>query len=212
MFKCETSTKMFLKVLILHALLNPVFGANILFLNAVASPSHHIYNRALVIALADKGHNITFVSVDVSKESHQNVHYIQLEKAYDILHGRGAEDSTDKSAVEEIVAFHEIVKLNCDGVLASNGLELILNYPDSLTFDVVIHDFTRGPCLLPLIHKFKYPPLIAITASGNPQYSIFSIGGLKYPAYVPHHFLTYPAVMSFAQRFINAFICDTDML
>lgn len=212
MFKCETTSNMFLKILIPYALLNPVFGANILFLNAVASPSHHIYNRALGIALANKGHNITFVSVDISKESHRNVHYIHLEKTYDVLHGSRQAESTDKSALGEIFTFHEIVKLNCDGVLASNGLEMILNYPDSFTFDVVIHDFTRGPCLLPLMHKFKYPPLIAITASGNPQYSIFSIGGLKYPAYVPHHFLNYPAVMSLARRFINAFVCDTDML
>lgn len=69
------------------------------------------------------------------------------------------------------------------GMLESNGLQTILDYPDDFKFDLVLHDYTIGPCVLPLIHKFKYPPLIATTAFDNPPYRIHWIGGHNYPAY-----------------------------
>lgn len=66
--------------------------------------------------------------------------------------------------------------LNCLGILNSNGLDVILNYPDNFKFDAIIYDFTCGPCLLLFVHKFKNPPLIAVSAFNL-------IGGQKYPAY-----------------------------
>lgn len=168
-------------VFVYCAIVTQTYGANVLFLNAAASPSHHIYNRALVVGLADKGHNVTFVSVDVSEKTHQNVHYIHLEKTYDVLYGDDDESFeimklTEESSLSAIFAFHDFTKLNCDGVLASNGLDVILNYPNDFKFDIVIYDFTCGPCLLPLIHKFNYPPLVAITAFGNPPFTNSIIG------------------------------------
>lgn len=194
------------------------FGANILFLNGVASPSHHIYNRALVVGLADKGHNVTFVSVDISTKQVPNIHYIHLEKTYEVIYGTEGQDGLDLMTFTEetpfgaLLSFNEFSKLNCDGVLASNGLEVILSYPNNFKFDVVIYDFSCGPCLLPLIHKFNYPPLIAISAFGNPPYSPGLIGGQKYPAYIPHYLLNYPTVMTFSQRFHNTILYAFDKL
>lgn len=204
-----------LKFLVLCALIAQSLSANILFLNGVASPSHHIYNRALVVGLAND-HNITFVSVDVSDKKHPNIHYIHLEKTYEIIY-EGDEPvdimaMTEESPIEAIPGLYNYMKVNCDGVLASNGLEIILNYPNDFKFDVVIHDFTCGPCLLPLVHKFNYPPLIAITAFGIPPYTGLSIGGQKYPAYIPHYNLNYPVEMTFAQRFFNTFLHVVDIV
>lgn len=183
-------------------------ASNILFLNGAISPSHHIFNRALVLGLAKAGHNITFVSVDISKEPRQNVHYIHLEKAYPDFSGASAADMDimnfiDNDVFTQITGFHDYINMACDGIFASEGLDTILEYPDDFKFDVVLHDFTFGPCLLPLIHKFNYPPLIAVTAFSNPPYSIHSIGGQKYPAYIPHYLLDYPLIMSLGQRIYN---------
>lgn len=184
-------------------------GANILFLSGVASPSHHIYNRALVVGLA-KDHNVTFVSADVSDKKHQNIHYIHLEKSYSVLYE--GDETIDLMAMTEETPFAAItgitgfMTLNCEGALTSSGLDTILNYPKDFKFDVVIHDFTCGPCLLPLVHRFNYPPLIAVTAFGIPPYTGVSIGGQKYPAYIPHYNLNYPTIMTFPQRFYNTFL------
>lgn len=57
-------------------------GANILYLNDIASPSHHIWNSAIVNALAARGHNVTYVSPDLDKNPPANVHYIHMAELY----------------------------------------------------------------------------------------------------------------------------------
>lgn len=191
-----------------------VFSANVLFLSGVASPSHHIYNRAFVIGLA-KTHNVTFVSSDEGKP-HPNVHYIHLEKVYSTLYGGDEFDildlATQTNPYEQWQGFRDYIIANCDGILASDGLQAILNYPDDFKFDVVLHDFTGDSCLLPLIHKFKYPPLIAVTAFSNPPYSIFTIGGQKYPGFIPHYLLDYETKMTFAQRIYNMYVYAIELV
>lgn len=203
-------------VFIFCAIIARTLSANILYLNGVASPSHHIFNRALVLEIAKK-HNVTFVSVDVSKKQVENVHYIELEKTYDTIYG-GDDGGFDilalsqETPLQAISGFHSYAKSNCDGVLTSDGLEIILNYPNDFKFDLVIHDFTCGPCLLPLLHKFNYPPLVAVTAFGNPPYTGLTIGGQKYPAYIPHYLLNYSTDMTFVQRFYNTLLYAWDLL
>lgn len=205
--------------LILSLIVARALASNILFLNAATSPSHHIFNRALVVGLAQVGHNVTFVSTDISKEPRENVHYIHLEKAYSVyaesMEGQGDFDIMsfmNQSVITQIIWYHDYMKISCDGILASDGLEQILQYPNDFRFDLVIHDFTFGPCLLPLLHRFKYPPLIAVTAFSNPPFTTISIGGIKYPSYIPHYLLNYPMSMSLSQRIFNTFLYATDLM
>lgn len=204
---------------VLSLLVARTIASNVLFLNGATSPSHHIFNRGLVLGLAQAGHNVTFVSTDISKEPRENVHYIHLEKAY-LVYAESMKDQgdfdimsfMDQGVFAQLTGFHDYIKISCDGVLASDDLDVILNYPSDFKFDVVLHDFTFGPCLLPLIHRFDYPPLIAVTAFSNPPYSTISIGGIKYPSYIPHYLLNYPMIMSLSQRIFNTFVYATDLM
>lgn len=204
-----------LRNLVFLVLVTQVFSANILFLSGVASPSHHIFNRALVLGLA-KNHNVTFVSDDISDKKHANIHYIHLEKAYDNIYGH--EDAIDLLEMSHASPFgfiselYDFMLVNCEGNYVSAGFEKIINYPNDFKFDVVIHDITCGPCLLPLVHKFNYPPIIAITAFGIPPYTVTTIGGHKYPAYIPHYNLNFPIEMSFFQRFQNTLLYVYDIM
>lgn len=207
------------QLIFLLSLLSQAFGGNILFLSGVASPSHHIYNRALALGLAESGHNVTFVSADLAKASHTNLHYIHLEKVYDFVHeGDDSGDPVDllelsnSNDFKTLFAFHDYIRMGCSGMFASKGLDEILNYPNDFKFDVAIHDFTCGPCLLPLIHKFNYPPLITVTAFSNPPFTTLTLGGQKYPAYIPHYMLNYPLYMSFGQRLYNTIIYAADSM
>lgn len=92
------------------------------------------------------------------------------------------------------------------GAVESNGFRTLLNYPDNFKFDLVVHDFTVGSCLLPFLHKFNYPPMLAVTAFGYPSFTNDLIGGHHYYSYVPHMFLPFDDEMSFVQRFLNFLI------
>lgn len=69
-------------IVTLASVLKYTDGANILYLNDVASPSHHIWNSAIVNALAARGHNVTYVSPDLDKNPPKNVHYIHMAEMY----------------------------------------------------------------------------------------------------------------------------------
>ena len=94
--------------------------------------------------------------------------------------------------------------IGCKSILNSpQGLDIILNYPDNFNFDLIISDFTCGPCFLPLMHKFNYPSLIGVTPFNNPSSTVNLIGGHKFPSYVPHYVNNSPQIMSFKQRMYN---------
>uniref|UniRef100_A0A182NJS7 UDP-glucuronosyltransferase n=1 Tax=Anopheles dirus TaxID=7168 RepID=A0A182NJS7_9DIPT len=194
-----------------------VNGANILCLMGVASPSHHIWNRAIMEALARNGHNLTILSADVEKNQPPNVHYVHLEEIYPTLYN--GPDSIDllemanENPFKSVVSFYrDFVVHECAGTLKSKGLQQVMNYPDDFRFDLVVHDFTCGPCLLGLLHKFHYPPLVSVTAFNNPPYSTEVIGGHKFYSYVPFYSLSYDSDMSFFQRIHNTLLHLTDMV
>lgn len=194
-------------------------GINILFLNGIPSPSHHLWNRVLIKGLAAKGYNITMASVDIDKNPLPNIHYIFMEETYPTIYGNGDGEKgfdmlelADTPPVRGVMEVNDWCDLACDGILKSKGLEQILNYPDDFKFDLVLYDVTCGPCMLPLMHKFKYPPLITVTAFNNPPYAVQIVGGQKYPATVPHYYSDYSNRMNFQQRLTNHFLYFLDNL
>lgn len=205
-------------VIVIAALFNGINCANILFLSGVPSQSHHLYNRVLAVGLTEKGHNVTFVSADLSNKTTPNLHYIHLENVYATQEAVYLIESTDinmldylsQSQTEYLLTFTSYCEVICGGILSSHGLDFLLNYPTDFKFDAVIDDFTFGPCLLPLIHRFNYPPLIKVTAFINPPYTTDLVGGQKYPSYVPHYTADYPAEMTFMQRYFNYYLYFTD--
>ncbi|XP_055626412.1 UDP-glucosyltransferase 2-like [Toxorhynchites rutilus septentrionalis] len=191
-------------------------GTNILCLMGVPSPSHHIWNRVLMEALAAKGYNLTIVSPDIEKSQKPNLTYIHLEETYPAIHeGDTAIDlyaMAQEGLVQSLMTFYKYAISMCEGVLKSKGLQTILDYPDGFKFDLVLYDFTCGPCLMGLFDKFGQPPLIGVTAFNIPPYTVDLIGGHKYPAYIPYYTLTYDTDMNFFQRLQNSFIYTVDYL
>ncbi|KAG4074540.1 hypothetical protein HA402_005605 [Bradysia odoriphaga] len=188
--------------------LNSLFanGANILFLATIRSPSHHFWNNAIVTELAQRGHNITVISLAKDKNPPPGVHHILIENY----------DENNSESVKEIVAsasresfWSELLLLQhhateyCESATDTNGFRTLLNYPDDFKVDLIIHDYTGGPCFLPFVHKFKYPPLIGVTTYSHPSFTNQIIGGHQYYGYIPIHALFYDDNMNFWQRFQN---------
>lgn len=188
---------------------------NILYLSEITSPSHHLWNRVLVNGLAEKGFNVTMLSVDNDKNPGPNIHYIHLEGAYKAIYesevSMNLREMADQQSFQRIKGMNDWLLLNCQGVYKSKGLDIILNYPDSFKFDALIYDFTGIACLLPLLHKFNYPPLIAVSPFDDPVHAHSIMGGKIYPAYVPHYVTEYAPIMNFRDRIVNTllFVYDT---
>lgn len=110
--------------------------ANILGLFVVASPSHHIWytpkfisimcriyhelsrNSALVNALAEKGHNLTVLSVDADPQPPKNVHYIHMEGVYDYMY---KEIFVDLVSLHNETSMHSVLSLYAFGTVSCIG-------------------------------------------------------------------------------------------
>lgn len=122
------------------------------------------------------------------------------------------EDLVSNSPLHGMLWYYDYIVKSCDLALRSEGLQLLLNYPDDFKFDAILFDLTNSPCLLPLMKRFQYPPSIAITAFLLPHYLSQQFGNDIYPAYVPSYLVDYPSDMSFGQRLLHYIWINLDLL
>lgn len=116
-----------------------------------------------------------------------------------------------ETTLQSVFSFYSFGKFMCEGIGLCKGLSLIQSYPTSFKFDLVVHDYTCGPCLLGLLPKFDYPPMIGISAFNNPPYTVDIVGGDKLGLTTkPFFLLNYDVNMNFAERLHNGFISFID--
>ncbi|XP_035787469.1 UDP-glucuronosyltransferase 2B1-like [Anopheles albimanus] len=191
---------------------------NILVLMSVASQSHFIWIRPIVNRLAERHHNVTVLSVNVDPVPPINVTYIHLENSYSILYGNGTAARNDilkrsnEMATDATRSFYRFGLLGCEGAVTSKGFQQLLHYPNDFRFDLIIYDFTCGPCALGFLHKFNYPPLVSVTGFGVPQFTDQLVGGRKEPSVVPHFTQLTDHPMPFTERLLNSAIHTFDAL
>ncbi|XP_026479529.1 UDP-glucuronosyltransferase 2B15-like [Ctenocephalides felis] len=172
------------------------------------SRSNHIWNRSLMRSLVKEGHNVTALSVETDKPS-KNLHYIPLdgvnEKIQQMYNNVDYESISDYMQLINILAMYEFFNLVCKTALQSEGVKVLLNYPRD-SFDLVIHDYTCGQCLLGFVNYFNNPPLISITPLSTPTYTLFVSGNTHFPSYMVHPSSKYDGPMTFVQRAVNLFL------
>lgn len=206
-----------LPIFAIFLVISGAYCANILFVYPVLSPSHTLWHTTLAKRLVKVGHNVTFLTFNTPKEDKiENFHPIVIENVFELLFDEfKVEQSSDatyysiatQSDRTKVLGVIEFCTVSCKVILkSSKGLNLLLNYPENFKFDLIIHDTTCGPCLLPLAHKFKNPPLVGVTPFINPPSTINVVGGHKFPAYVPHFVNNSPQIMNFIQRLHNTYL------
>lgn len=120
-------------------------------------------------------------------------------------------EMSKESTLKSVFTFYDFGYFMCEGASLSKGIEVIRNYPNDFKFDLVINDFTIGPCLLGLLPKFKYPPLIGISAFSNPPYTADIVGGDKLGLTTkPFYTLNIDLNMNIFERIYNGFISFLD--
>lgn len=158
--------------------------------------------------LALKGHNVTVLSTEFDENPPPNVHYIYMEGVKDHVHQSEDTDFMNLaqlSMLDSLGIVPDYCTSVCEGIRRSDGLQILLNYPDNFKFDLIVNDFSCGPCLTGFVHKFNYPPLVGFTSFNNPSYTVDVAGGHNQFAYKPYYISTFSNEMSFWQRFANMF-------
>ncbi|KAJ6644295.1 UDP-glycosyltransferase UGT5 [Pseudolycoriella hygida] len=144
-------------------------AVNILVLEEVASPSHHVWYRSLNQGLAKKGYNVTVLSPD-KDVSLTNLHYIHMDQVYERLYNDvEAEeinfiDMGDKDPYGLLTEFGQFSEIMCYGQVTSNGWKELENYPSDFKFDLIIYDYIMGGCLIAFANKFQNVPIVGATA------------------------------------------------
>uniref|UniRef100_A0A182R932 Uncharacterized protein n=1 Tax=Anopheles funestus TaxID=62324 RepID=A0A182R932_ANOFN len=187
---------------------------NILYISAVASPSHFLWSQQLSKILANSGHNVTLLSIYKEGEEH-NLHFIKLDGVEEALskdHDIDYLSMHSMSPSELLTSFVELEHLVCRHALSSKQLLNLLNYPTNFTFHLVIHDHLAGPCLLFLLERFRSPPLVIASAS-----NIFSsveciLGTPVYPGFIPNYLYDTPPSFGYLQRFYNFMLKAYELL
>jgi glucuronosyltransferase len=188
--------------------LSACHGANILYLSTVASPSHFLWCKTILNELHSRGHNITALSGDV-EASKPNLTYIHLEEMYPAVYEDGNEPDFfaygSMTPTETFKLYADFSAQACNGAVKSKGYKQLLDYPDKFRFDLVIYDFTMGPCVLGFVHKFGNPPIVGVSPFNELDRLARTSGALIFPAFVPAHDLLYTQRMGFFER-VNSVI------
>lgn len=196
--------------------INNAKSANILCLMGTASPSHHIWNTSIMKALADRGNNLTILTVEAERST-ANMHFIHMEDVYQSIydHFIAKEDSGQQpssntqfisgSAFSSIVDMYSFYSFVDTKLIETQGVQQLLEYPPDFRFDLIIHDFTQAQVLLGFVDRFRYPPLVSISPFGMPAYTGAVSGTINFASYIPHVVGIYSNRMTFVERTKNTF-------
>ncbi|GAB0089441.1 hypothetical protein DMENIID0001_039810 [Sergentomyia squamirostris] len=163
---------------------------NILVLEGVASPSHHIFIGTLNRALAARGYNVTSLCAEIETNS-PNLTYLHLDRVYQLMYNTSDPDFAMDFDFFEMGNMNPILQyldgemyhiMMLEGLLGSSGFKQLKNYSKDFKFDLVINDFLIG-FSLPLVHHFNYPPLIGLTAFHATATTHNLIGSQFYPSF-----------------------------
>lgn len=141
-----------------------------------------------------------------------NTHYIDLDGVYEHIYNEQKLDLTDQDngVIAGIKLYYAFSLMSCRASIESNGFKQLLNYPADFKFDLVLHEYTVGPCLLGFMHRFHSPPMIAVSPYPNPPGTVDVVGGHNHFAYIPFSIFPQDSDMTFVRRLQNLFIYAYD--
>lgn len=169
-------------------------SANILVLEGLPSPSHHLWMRTLSTELVRHGHNVTSLSCDVDQETPPgNLTYIHLEKMYEKIYGAIDPDQpfdifdyADLGTWTKLI-ISRIWNVNIfQGTVQSEGFQTLLDYPADFQFDLIIYDTINSPAMMVFVDKFSAAKVISVTPYPIIYTSNHLSGAAHLPASIPN--------------------------
>lgn len=186
-----------------------VQSANILYLSGSLSAGNHIWNRVIAAGLAERGHNVTFLTAerDVS-EINGRLHFIHMENVYEKIaqnhsYARQNHLQSKQFVFRRIKETYRINNAISSAMGRTAGVQKLLSYPKSFRFDAIIHDSSSAQALLGFWLHFNQPPLLAVSPSAVP-FHLFSTAEIPFhPGPMLHPYSDYSTDLVLSTRAYN---------
>ncbi|XP_065332906.1 uncharacterized protein LOC135934838 [Cloeon dipterum] len=172
-------------------------GAKILAITPIVSPSHGIWNRALLEGLADKGHDVTAIIPFVGK-NRTGISYHDIGGLYE-----------DDDFIEfahlgikgNIDAFWDFAtEVNPTQAKSEVSKRLLIDSKEK--YDLVIYEMCMSEVFVAILPKFQ-APIVAIDAYADGWWNWEAFGVDARPSIFPSSILPYKYPMTFRQRVVN---------
>lgn len=182
-------------------------AAKILALLPTPSPSHHYWNRALLLALAAKGHQVTVFGPNAEDKPVANLRHVVVEGLHEEMSRRYDYVSMAHTGyLASVGAIFRWGREACEATLKSAAARRLLDMAAAKeTFDLVIVEVTLVECVFGFVERFGNPPVLGVTAYGLPPWAQQVVGNPINPSYMNTYLLPFADRMNFPQRAANAF-------
>ncbi|XP_055692931.1 UDP-glycosyltransferase UGT5-like [Lutzomyia longipalpis] len=199
-----------IKMKLLFLLILPYFSnaGNILVLIPNPSRSHVVWINTLTDVLAERGHNITFLSSNIYGKKMPNIHHLELDVAKEERVKRlGA---IDVFKIGKGNFFNRLNRVNHksdmqEAYTQSSGYQRLQEYPDDFKFDLVIFEYIEQSFLMSFVEKFGNAPVIGASSVAMPLSSnTYVPGNLISPSFMKINLIrNSPSVLTFWGRLLN---------
>ncbi|XP_071447734.1 UDP-glycosyltransferase UGT5-like [Hetaerina americana] len=200
---------LFIVALVVFGSMSKIESGRILAIIPSPYPSHQIWNRALITALLERGHNMTILSPEVEPESNSNKKEIPLKGSYDLVKLKSFHEEMSGKSYFAVMRqqWRKSVEI-CNHQLHTEGaLELLSMPPDA--FDLILIETILNDCFYLYIRHFgggSKIPVVGLTAVGSGPWTDGIMGIRVPPSVSPLYVLPYTSHMSLWQRFHNALL------
>ncbi|XP_034474024.1 UDP-glucuronosyltransferase 2B15 [Drosophila innubila] len=180
-----------LLLFLIPLVVSPVWGANILGLFSTFSPSHLIVHMSMMRTLADRGHNITIVSMLTPKLTrHENITLILAPPSEESMNGLS--EILERSSKKKIGMGKTMINTLTQSVsfltiqyefLLHPNVKAIYENPQ-VKFDLVVQGYVLNDFQLGVAAKLQVPAILSWV--GVPfTFVDDSVGNIYDPSYVP---------------------------
>lgn len=147
--------------------------ANILVIDSMPSPSHHLWLRTLSYKLAEDGHNVTALSCYIESEKvPQQLHYLHLEQVEEAFSGDNDYAEIGSMNMWQLFnAYQMYFQITDDHARNSTGFKALLDYPKDFHVDLIIFDTIVTPSFYIFAEKFNRAKVITASAYTLPYYA-----------------------------------------
>ncbi|KDR11536.1 UDP-glucuronosyltransferase 2C1-like isoform X2 [Zootermopsis nevadensis] len=183
-------------------------GARILGVFPFPARSHVFVLRALMLELADRGHEVTVVSP--YPESKPVPNYTEIYVTANLSAVTGGHVPSNLFDMKSFGLFQLTFMMwfmgeaLCDHVLQNDNIQKLIHSKD-LHFDLVIVEAFINECVLGFAHKFN-APIIQVCTYGGGNFMADWVGSPNPYSYVPDEFLHYKGKMNFWERMHNTVV------
>ncbi|XP_021912896.1 uncharacterized protein LOC110826504 [Zootermopsis nevadensis] len=186
---------------------NTIEGANVLGIFPFHVKSHSITSTALMRELANRGHNVTVLSMHPQNKNVPNYTDVVLKSTVLDLIDNGSNTGFSRQRTGVFGVLNVLFYLNqvvCDRQLQEEGVQKLIHSTDTY-FDIVIVEAFFNECFLGFVHKFK-APLIQICTFAGFDYMGHWVGNPNPYSYVPNPILKFNDRMNIWERMINTLV------